>query len=229
MNAKAPNLISAGIYAIPEASRLTGVSSSRIRRWLKGYDYRTKKDQRHSKPVWSGQLAPLNDRIAVGFKDLMEIRYVAAFLDAGVSWKTMRQAHESAKQKLGTDHPFCSHQFATDGRNILLQEAHQSGDTRLINIATDQCEFERIITPFLKELEFEEGIARWWPLGKDRSVVLDPVRNMGQPTAIRSGVPTKILARSVKTNGSIDSVAQWYEVAAKEIEDALEFEEKLAA
>lgn len=230
MNANPSNLLSAGIYAIPEASRLTGVSSARIRRWLKGYDFKTKKDRRHSKPVWSGQLAPLKDRIAVGFKDLMEIRYVAAFLDVGVSWKTMRQAHESAKSKLSTDHPFCSHRFATDGRSILLQEAHSTGDTRLIDIATDQCEFERIVTPFLRELDLlDGGIARWWPLGKDRLVVVDPVKNMGQPTTLNSGVPTKVLARSLKTNGSVESVARWYEVSVKEIEDAVEFEQKLAA
>lgn len=229
MNEAAANLLQSGIYTIPDAARLTRVSAARIRRWLKGYEFKTKKNKHRSLPVWTGQLTPMSDRLAVGFKDLMEIRYVAAFIDAGVGWRTMRKAHEAAKEKLKTDHPFCTHRFATDGRSILHQEAEESGDARLINITTDQREFERIVTPFLKELEFEQGIARWWPLGRSRLVVVDPARNLGQPSALRSGVPTRVLARSVKTNGSIESVAGWFEVSVAEIKDALEFEQQLAA
>lgn len=229
MNEAPPNLIESGIYTIPDASRLTRVSAARIRRWLKGYEFKTKKQKHRSRPVWTGQLAPMSDKLAIGFKDLMEIRYVAAFIEAGVGWKAMRKAHEAAKEKLKTDHPFCTHRFATDGQGILHQEAEESGDARLINITTDQREFERIVTPFLKELEFEQGIARWWPLGRDRLVVVDPARNLGQPSVLRSGVPTRVIARSVKANGSVESVADWFEVSVAEINDALEFEQQLAA
>jgi len=222
-------LLSAGIYTVPEASRLTRVSTSRVRRWLKGYNFKTKKDRHHSNPVWAGQFEPLDDKLAVGFRDLMEIRFVSAFIDRGVSWKTMRSAHLAAKAKLGTDHPFCTHEFATDGREILLREAYESGDACLINITNDQREFERIVTPFLKELDFDRGVTRWWPLGKARLVVVDPVRNLGQPTVTRSGVPTRILAGSVKANGSIESVVRWFEVAPEEVRDAVEFEQSLAA
>jgi uncharacterized protein (DUF433 family) len=223
------DLLSAGIYTVPEASRLTRVTSSRIRRWMKGYDFKTKKVRHHSNPVWSSQLAAIDDKIAVGFKDLMEIRFVNAFLNEGVSWKTMRDAHIAAKTKLGTDHPFCTHKFATDGREILLHQAQESGDTHLIDITNDQREFARIVAPFLKELDFDHGVTRWWPLGKKRSVVVDPVRNMGQPTVTLSGVPTRVLASSVKANGSIESVAHWFEVALAEVRDAVAFEETLAA
>ena len=221
--------LGAGIYTIPEAERLTRVSSSRIRRWLKGYDFRVKRKRHHSNPVWTGQLAPLEDKLAVGFRDLMEIRFVNAFLNEGVSWKTMRDAHIAAKNKLGTDHPFCTHKFATDGREILLHQAKESEDTCLIDITNDQREFKRIVAPFLKELEFDQGYLRWWPLGRERLVVVDPVRNLGQPTVIRSGVPTRVLAHSVKANGSLESVAHWYEVDLREVHDAVEFESRLAA
>jgi uncharacterized protein (DUF433 family) len=222
-------LVSAGIYTVTEAARLTRVSPSRIRRWMKGYDFRTGKKRHHSRPVWSGQFAPLEDKLAVGFKDLMEIRFVDAFLNRGVTWKTMRAAHLAAKAKLGTDHPFCTHRFATDGREILLHQAEASGDTCLIDITNDQREFERIVLPFLKELDFDGGVTRWWPMGRKRSVVVDPARNLGQPTVTQSGVPTRVLASSVKTNGSAEAVARWFEVATAEVRDALEFEQSLAA
>ena len=225
------DLLSAGIYTVPEASRLTRATSSRIRRWMKGYDFKTTKKRHHSNPVWSSQLAAIDDKIAVGFKDLMEIRFVNAFLNEGVSWKTMRDAHIAAKARLGTDHPFCTHRFATDGREILLHQAQESGDTHLVDITNDQREFSRIVTPFLRELDFDDGatLTRWWPLGKKRSVVVDPIRNMGQPTVTRSGVPTRVLASSVKANGSIEKVSHWFEVAPVEVRDAVAFELSLAA
>lgn len=224
-----PSLLGAGIYRIPQAARLTGVSAARIRRWMRGYDFRGKKERRHSDPVWAGELGALDGKLAVGFRDLLEIRFVDAFLKEGVSWKTMRTAHAAAKEKLGSDHPFCTHRFATDGREILLEQARALGDTCLVDITNDQQEFENIVQPFLRELDFEDGFARWWPLGKDRSVVVDPVRNLGQPTVAGAGVPTRVLARSVKSNGSIEAVAHWFEVDAREVQDAVEFEAKLAA
>jgi len=218
-------ILGAGIYTIPEASRLTRVSVSRIRRWMKGYNFKTKQGRHHSKPVWTGQLEPLDGKIAVGFRDLMEIRFVHAFINVGVSWKTMRIAHESAKAQLKSEHPFCTHKFATDGREILLEQARAEEDTCLVDITNNQAEFERIVTPFLKELDFGHNYTRWWPMGKSRSVVLDPVRNLGQPIVANSGVPTRVLARSVKANGgSVALVARWYEVTATEVSDSLEFE-----
>ena len=225
----AMNLLSIGIYTIPEAARLTGVSAARIRRWLKGYDFKSVGKCRHSAPVWTGQLPPIDQKLAVGFRDLMEVRFVAAFINAGVSWRTMRLAHEAAKRKLSTDHPFCTHRFATDGRAILMEQARVSGDPCLIDVVNDQCEFQSLVEQFLKELEFDDGVVRWWPLGKDRKVVVDPVRNMGKPIVANSGVSTTVIARSVIGNQSERTVAAWYEVTLDEVRDAVEFERRLAA
>ena len=223
--------VNTGIYSLSEAAKLTGVSTSRIRRWLKGYDFRKGKSVHHSNSIWEGQLKPLENKISLGFLDLIEIRFVEAFLAAGVSWKTMRLAHNRARKQIGSEHPFCSNQFVTDGRKILLQQANESSDQALIDIITNQQEFRRIVEPFLKELEFakDNQLARWWPLGKERAVVLDPVRNFGQPTAASSGIPTQVLARSLKANTSIEAVARWYEVQPDEVRDAVEFERRLAA
>ena len=93
----------------------------------------------------------------------------------------------------------------------------------------NQREFRRIVQDFLKELEFSGTDIIWYPLGKQRQIVVDPKRNFGQPTVARSGVPSQVLARSVKTNGSIEVVRHWFEVSEREVRDAVEFESLLAA
>lgn len=228
MRDEGSNLLNAGLYTVPEAARLTRVSVGKIRRWLKGYDFKSGESLHHSDAVWQGELHPLEKRLALSFRDLLELRFVDAFIRAGVSWRTMRRAHAKAQQELQTTHPFCSNRISTDGRSILLRQGEEDSDQALINLATDQVEFSRIVKAFLMELEFSGDEIIWWPLGKERQIVVDPKRNFGQPTVVRSGVPSQILARSVKANSSRELVAKWYEVEFEEIADAVEFEELLA-
>ena len=74
-------------------------------------------------------------------------------------------------------------------------------------------------------VKLEPGVQYKWFV----TVVVDPARNMGQPTVTRSGVPTRVLARSVQTNGSVATVAHWFEVTPDEVRDAVEFERSLVA
>lgn len=228
MHKREPHYLNAGLYAVPEAARLTGVSAGKIRRWIKGYNFRKGQIVRHSDAVWQGEIGPLDNKLALSFRDLLELRFVDAFIQAGVSWRTMRRAHGAAKEELGTTHPFCSNRISTDGKNILMRQAEEDGDEALLNLVTKQREFTRIVQEFLKELEFSGDDIIWWPLGKERQIVVDPRRNFGQPTAARSGVPATTLARSVKANSSVDEVARWYEVQRDEVRDAVAFEESLA-
>src|SRR5437867_12746477 len=92
-------LLGVGIYSIAEGSHLTGVHPSRIRRWLKGYSYPAKQGLRRSPPVWRGQHAALGTSIALGFLDLMEIRFVDKFRDMGIPWRTLREVAALAERE----------------------------------------------------------------------------------------------------------------------------------
>lgn len=223
-----PALLNTGLYTVPEAARLTRVSVGKIRRWLKGYNFKSGERRGHSQPVWQGELPPIENKLALSFRDLLELRFVDAFVRAGVSWPTMRRAHAKAQEQLQTTHPFCSNHIFTDGRNILLRQGEEDSDQVLINLANNQAEFARIVEPFRKELEFSGSDIVWWPLGRGRHIVVDPKRNFGQPTVARSGVPSQVLARSAKSNGSREIVAKWFEVQPEEVSDAVDFEQSLA-
>jgi uncharacterized protein (DUF433 family) len=219
------------IYTVRDAARLTGVSTGRIRRWLRGYHYRSRKKEYASPPLWQGQWKPIAKSLALGFLDLIEIRLVDAFAKAGVSWITLRQAREHAEEIFGVSHPFCTNRFVTDGREIFVELHRETGEPSLIEIVRRQAVFTQIIKPFLKELEFADGadLVRWWPLGEKRVVVLDPTRNFGRPIVARYGMPTEVPASAAKAAGSVAEVSRWYEVPEQEIEEAIEFEQRLAA
>ena len=226
------NLLNTGIYTVPEAARLSRVSVGRIRRWLRGYKFRTKKKKEHHSPaLWRGQLEPIERSLALGFLDLIEIRFVDAFLKSGVSWAMLRKAHERGVELFNTPHPFCTQGFFTDGRQIFVELHKKTGERSLMEIVSNQHVFVQIITPFLKELEFDtnHSLLRWRPATSRRLVVLDPTRNFGRPIIFQHGVPTEVLARATRACKSIEEVSRWYEVPSAEIEDAVEFEQSLAA
>src|ERR1043166_6002145 len=89
---------STGIYSVSGAARVTGVSAGRIRRWLRGYHYRAGDKQRALPPLWRGQWPPIHGNLALGFQDLIEIRFVDAFLKQGASWAAIHRARERAAE-----------------------------------------------------------------------------------------------------------------------------------
>jgi uncharacterized protein (DUF433 family) len=226
MTAAISNLVGTGIYTVPDAARLSKVSSRRIRYWLQS----TESEKPDRPRLWTGQHRPIDDKIVLGFLDLQEVRFVDAFLSAEVSWRVLRGTHEIAKRRYDTEHPFCTRQFATDGKHI-IERVRNASDEGFEEVVFGQKVFPKVVTPFLRDLKFspDDQIAEWWPLGTERSVVLDPNRQFGQPIVFKSGVRTEILYLAVKDGASEDEVAEWFEVELRDVQDAVEFEKRLAA
>lgn len=222
-------LVGLGIYTVPEAARLAGVPSSRIRRWLVGYDFGPEENRRASPPIFEGDIAS-DESLALSFADLVELRFVDAFRRVGVGWKTLRETHKKARVKLRTKHPFATGRFVTDGRKILLDLSRETRDRALEDILRDQLEFKKIVEPYLRDLEVKrDAVVRWWPLPRSRRVVIDPGRSFGQPIVAERGVPTRILSRAVRAEGSVEKVARWFEVKPAAVRDAVRYEKRLAA
>ncbi len=225
-----PDLLGKGIYTVPDASRLSRVSSRRIRYWLKGLPSEKIKESTDRR-LWRGELSPIDDKLALGFLDLQEVRFIDAFLKTGVSWHLLRAAHGIARNRYAIEHPFCTRRFVTDGSQIIEEIAAEPDSIAYEEVVKGQRVFRQVIQPFLRELEFSDNdqLVRWWPLGTDRTVVLDPRRQFGQPIAARSGVATEILQAAANAGQTVEEIADWYELDVESVRDAIEFELGLAA
>src|SRR5690606_6977430 len=112
-----------GMYSLADASRLTGISSRELDRWLFGYAYSTvrggERIRHYSAPLWKTQIDPLAfDEKLIGFHDLLEVRFVKAFVQHGISLRVVRCCLESAQQVYGERYPFTTLRFKTDGKTI---------------------------------------------------------------------------------------------------------------
>lgn len=223
--------VGVGLYSISEASKISGVSSQRINRWLNGYTYSNNGKKTAMPALWQPAVKEIHQERGIIFKDLLEIRFIDAFVKEGVSLKLIRKAAEYACDKYHQAYPFSSQKFKTDGKKIFIEIAQESGDNKIVDIINKQWAFSKIISPSLKGIEFSiNGDAeRWFPPIGSNMIVLDPVRSFGQPIVKDEGVPTAILAKAYTVEKDIGFVANMYDVSTKSVKGAISFEEKLAA
>ena len=79
-----------GFYTVPEAARLLKIPPLNIRRWLAGYRFTHGDKTVDMPPLWKPQLPAYDHHIELGFRDLIELRAIKSFLDAGLSILTVR-------------------------------------------------------------------------------------------------------------------------------------------
>jgi len=202
-----------------------------IRRWLGGYSYTRGEKTVRMPPLWLPQLPGYEHHIELGFRDLIELRFIKSFLDSGLSLITVRNCLEHAREYAKDDRPFSTRRFQTDGRTIFLESLRQSGEEELLDLRNRQYVIKKIIDRTFKDLDLSDHdiVSRWRPFGGKLSIVIDPERAFGQPIANNYGVPTVVLADAVKAEGSVDRVTRLYDVSASVVRDAVKFEKYLAA
>jgi uncharacterized protein (DUF433 family) len=223
-------LIGSGVYSLPEAERLTHIPRKRIRRWMEGYQFVSSGKRHYSPPVIDPAIGRDVGELALTFQDLVEVRFLEAFLRKGVKWKEMRLAAVRAKELLNKTHPFSSRIFKTDGRYILAEIAG-GHSVALLNLSRNQMEFHAVVSPMLHGLEFNEfdEAERWFPMSKRKSVVIDPARSFGAPIVIEGGVPTRILAASARAERSQRVTSRIYDVPLRAVRNAVYYETKFLA
>jgi uncharacterized protein (DUF433 family) len=242
--AQIDGVLGRGVYGAGDAVRLINfqrpdggprksISRQTIGRWLRGHDYHIGGKERHASPLWRPDYSIEADGevLELSFRDLIELRFVKAFRDWGLSLQTIRECFARAVDAVQDERPFSTRKFRTDGKTIFLEITSDLHEGELLDLKRRQRAFHRIVVPSLRDLEFDAGVvARWFPLGAARkSVVVDPSRAFGRPIASEAGTPTEILAAAVVVEGSAERVAKLYELPLGAVRDAVTFQRQLVA
>lgn len=222
--------IGTGFYTVPEAARLLKIRPLNIRRWLGGYSYTRGDKTVPMSPLWTPQLPGHAHHIELGFRDLIELRVIKGFIDAGLSLITIRHCLEFARECVEDDRPFSTRRFHTDGRRIFLEGLRRTGEEELLDLKDRQYVIKKMIDRTFRDLDLSEDIViRWRPFDGRQSIVIDPQRAFGQPIASRYGVPTVVLANAARAEGSVAEAARLYDASPSAVRDAVRFEHSLAA
>lgn len=222
-----------GYYTVREAARLLKIQPRKITRWLGGYSYKTGDTAVvGAAPLWRPQLPRMGDSLEIGFRDLIELRFVLAFVNHGVGLNVIRRCLENARRIIGEERPFSTHRFRTDGKSIFLESLREAepDSSTVTDLKTGQMVFKQVIEPTFRDLDLADGsVVQWRPFNGKPSIVIDPARSFGKPLAAEYGVPTSALASAAKAENSTRRAARLFEVPLAVVNDAIAFERSLMA
>jgi uncharacterized protein (DUF433 family) len=224
------------MYPAAMVGRLVKLSSNRVQRWLKGYEYSYTVGIDQTEQI--GYKGPIVNRenkdrsTYASFLDLIDLLFVKEFLSYGLSLQKIRKGLIEAEKLVGGHH-FAQRTFFTDGKNIYLQVKEQ-GDNAILELLSGG---QWVIAQFIKDLaykiEFDKqtGFAqKWFPLGKNVPIVIDPAISFGQPSILGKGISTANIYDFYNAeNEKIPDVCTWLKLQKTEVKAAVEFEQWLAA
>ncbi len=219
------NRLGRGVYARADVARIASLQPRRVTRWLAGYKWTAADGSERA----SGPMVATQHRARVDFAELVELLFVAGFVRAGVPTRVVRAVHDEAEEEFGTPHPFTLKRFEHDGRSI-MERVCVDGEEILIDRYRAQRLVESVMLPLVRRLnydEFTKQAMRFFPMGTERPIVLDPRRNFGEPSVVSRRVPTRILAAAMSGGETETRVARWYSVRPDEVAAAVEYEREL--
>jgi uncharacterized protein (DUF433 family) len=157
----------------------------------------------------------------------VEIAAVGGLVRAGFSARAIRQIVQTCQEIFGVRHPLSTLKFKTGGREIFVDEGGvlpEVGRRKHMHV------WNEVLAPFLANLDYTHGLAsRWWPLGRDVPIVVDPEYGYGLPVIEGSGVRTEIIRERAEAGDSVQQIAADFNLDLSEVERAIQFELQRAA
>jgi uncharacterized protein (DUF433 family) len=211
--------IGTGFYTIPDISRILRLPYQKVNLWVNKY--------------WDGELGSefessyswtIDNSKAVSFHTLIEFYVLYMLAESGVRTRSVLNAHKELSKYFNTLFPFAQksilENIRTDGRKIYFN----LNGTLLSLDGTKQFNLN-FIEIFFKNLEFDKELlaSRFWPLGKEKNIIIDPKRQFGHPVIGSTNIYPETLYNLYKSGEPVDFIAFTYEVGEQEVRDAIAF------
>lgn len=218
--------IGTGIYSVPEAAKILNIGTQKLGQWVRRYwELEFLNDYPKNKIEYT--FGEGRERI-FNFHTLIEMITVSRLRELGVSFKKIKKAHEIAAQIYQTPFPFAVEGFMTDKKEVI----HNHDEiTSIILDEKKQLAFRELIEPFCEKIDFEKTsklAKRFWPLGKDHEVIVDPNHRFGEPVVKDTNISTSMIFHLYEAGETVFFIADEYKITEKAVKDAIEFHKRAA-
>jgi len=206
--------IGSGIYTISDLSEILKVDKSKVRYWFNTY-------VRDILPSITGfkYVFEENKGLFVNFKSLLQLYVFIELKNKGHNKKDIIAMYKFIARKFKTNYPFASKQVLSVGSELLIDSKQGLVSHRL------QLNFDSLLQDYIKKIDFDiSGNAlRFYPLGMNHSIVVDPEIQFGSPTIKGTRIDAKTIVECFESGDSKDLIAHAYNLKLNQINDAIEF------
>lgn len=205
-----------GIYTISDLAYVLKMKKSKVRYWVNSY-------LREKLPEITAHRYNMNpdQGIFVNFSSLLELYIFEQLELKGHSRKKILECYQVISKKYNTNYPFTKKKIVSAGGAILFED-----DGKLINAdRTLQINMNKVLTQYLEKIEFNvKGKAiKFFPQGKNSSVVLDPEIQFGTPTIIGTRISAHTVVDSYNSGDSKQLISMIYGISNQLLQDVLDF------
>jgi uncharacterized protein (DUF433 family) len=205
-----------GIYTAADASRILKIPYPKANYWFKYYA-----KQRFSKATDYIYHFEIKNIIAVNFLTLIEMYVFYTLKEKGIRTSKIIEAHTTMSKVLHTAYPFAKEDIYVSNKSLLF-----GSDDQLITADKNlQIVIAQILKRFINKIHFnDDRIAKkFYPLGKERCVVVNPDNQFGQPVIDGTNILTETIYNLSRGGDSPEYIAKLYDISASQVSDAIEF------
>lgn len=216
------------LYSYAEAARLLDLPPATLRWWLEG----ARRGDVDYPPVIRPERTGAD---AVTWGEFIEAGLLRGYRQKRVPLQRMRPFIEEMRRRTGMPYPLAHYRPLIDhaARKLVYELQHELGlptEMYLVEFEGGQMELAPAALLFLDHVDFEEGggaARRYWPVGKQSPVVIDPTVAFGVPQ-IR-GIRTELVAESIAAGESPAQAAKSWGLTLKDVCAAVDWENREAA
>jgi uncharacterized protein (DUF433 family) len=216
---------SRGVYLVPDAARILRLPLSVLRLWVSG------RSADHQRYYPAGAIFTEGDGADrhFGFHALIELFTIAQLRKRSIPMTAVRQARAELMERFQTPHPFALKGLMTSGRTLI----RSLNDDILLELGTrGQTAFSKVLEPFCASLDFDEAnslASRYFPLGREHPVVVDPRRAFGRPVIEGTNLTTETIMSLLRGGEAAEDIAESFRISPEAVLAAKAFEQQRAA
>ena len=209
-----------GIYTMPDLARILNLEYFKVQRLINEYWDKKFANQLGEKYSWT-----IKKSKAVSFHTLVEFYVFFQLKEAGVSTQKILGAHTELSKMYKTVFPFAKSQILNGINYVGKKIVFRINNDEIIDLdLTKQLNMD-FIKSFMRKLEFDKNnlAERFYPLGKNNSIIVDPKHQFGQPTIKGTNIFPETIYNLYKSKESKKFIASSYNINLKEVNDAIEY------
>lgn len=218
-------ILGTGIYTIPDVASILKLPYFKVNKWINVF--------------WDGKLGKEFQQMytwniglnkAVNFYTLVELNIFYQLSKAGVSSGEILEAHKQLSKDFNSPYPFAMknviNSLRTDGRKVLIETSQSD----IHSLAKGKQFYLTFIRDYLKNLDFDNGdlALRYWPIGKDHSIVCDPHHKFGMPVINGTNIQTQVIYDMYKSNEPIEFISSLFDITSSQVLDVVKFHQDAA-
>lgn len=212
--------IGEGIFLIKDVSEILRLPYAKVRHWLIEY-WNNRFGKKHG-----GYSFGDDGNKAINFYTLIEFLCFYKLREEGLSAHKIQKIHDVLSKDLKTIYPFAKYSLYTDGKHVWYEHIEN-----LVRIdGKRQISFKQILEPYLKNIDFDKNqiATRYFPIGREHKVVVDPKHQFGQPTIVGTNIKIETIYNLLNGGETKESVSYLYDLSLPQVNDAILYYKKVA-